>query len=239
MAASLDMEFSTDPRNAIAKELWQDWRVDPSIENRNRLFSHYEEWTKKIASQLFKRYRTNLTEWFDFLQLSVSAVLSSIERFDSSRGVQFEAFAYPRVRGAVLNGVACYFKDARPGTKSKYQERLMAGLLIPSEPLDTLEEVIGAAVGLAFGQFLETGLVSQEFAPDPIDNYHDNSISEILWAIIDEFPEGQKFVMKWHYQYHMDFIQISELMDVSRARVSQLHSLSLVELRDALRHIEL
>lgn len=224
------MDISLTGESDVAL-LWQRWKMDGDLNDRNSLFLHYGTWVKKVAGKLYTQYRTPQTEWVDFVQLASLALLGAISRFDPGKGVRFESYAYPRIKGEVINGIECFFKDKNRVNHEQYALRILARFpeLKPSEdPLDTIIEL---AVGLAFGQFLESGMVDLTPEVDPFDSYSQSRIGAQLWELVDQLPAKQRMVMVAHYRHHVDFVDIASTMKLTRARVSQLHSEALSALR--------
>jgi RNA polymerase sigma factor for flagellar operon FliA len=88
------------------------------------------------------------------------------------------------------------------------------------------------AIDLAFGYFLELGVLDQE----PIDNnplslYEAEREGQDMALLISQLSPGERQVIEGHYFQQLSFTEISELMGVSRSRVSQLHAGALKKLR--------
>lgn len=225
------MDISLTGESDVAL-LWQKWKTGGDLRDRNSLFLHYGTWVKKVAGKLYSRYRTPQTEWVDFVQLASLALLGAIARFDPDKGVKFESYAYPRIKGEIINGIECFFKDKNRVNHENYALRLLARFpeLKPSDdPLDTIIEL---AVGLAFGHFLESGVVDLLPEIDPFDSYSQSMIGTQLWSLVDQLPEKQRMIMVAHYRHHVDFVDIASAMKLTRARVSQLHSQAINALRE-------
>jgi len=71
-----------------------------STETLHRL---YGGWIKRIA--LLLKMRMPWAELDELLQWGAIGMLEAMQRFDSTLGVEFQAFAMRRVRGAMLNGL--------------------------------------------------------------------------------------------------------------------------------------
>jgi RNA polymerase sigma factor for flagellar operon FliA len=88
------------PANLLA--LWREYQLTPTPALRNALAVHYRPTVQYLA----ERFRLKLPDQVDLDDL-VSAgtfgLLDAIEKFDLDRGVKFETYAAPRIRGAILD----------------------------------------------------------------------------------------------------------------------------------------
>lgn len=95
-----------------------------------------------------------------------------------------------------------------------------------------LEQVANVAIGLAFGLFPEAGIVDREPQDNnPLSAYETERENDTLDQCVKLLPANQQQVIRGHYYQHLSFTEISELIGVSRSRVSQLHAQALKEIR--------
>ena len=183
-----------------------------------------------LAGYFFKRYPHPLAEWGDYLNLCSLGLLQAIERFDLTRGVRFKTYAEHFIKGAVLKGLASYIKDQRAISKERVES--IGGVNRFDTKDSDLELVVNAAVGLAFGYFLELGIVEEQPADnDPLAQYVNHDISNELAHLVESLPERERQGIVGHYFQQMSFTSLSELLGVSRSRVSQLHGAALERIR--------
>ena len=83
---------------------WQRWfdRRDPVA--RDRLIVHYSPLVKFVAGRVGAGL-PNSVDPGDLVSAGVFGLIDAVERFDPERGVKFETFAVPRIRGAVFDGL--------------------------------------------------------------------------------------------------------------------------------------
>ena len=183
-----------------------------------------------LAGYFFKRYPHPLADWGDYLNLCSLGLLQAIERFDLVRGVRFKTYAEHFIKGAVLKGLASYVKDQRAISKERVES--IVGVNRFETKDSDLELVVNAAVGLAFGYLLELGIVEEQPADnDPLAQYINHDISNELALLIETLPERERQVIVGHYFQQMSFASLSELLGVSRSRVSQIHGVALRRIR--------
>ena len=84
--------------------LWSEYQQTREPALRNRLVVQYAPLVKYVAG----RMRTRLPDTVDQDDLvsdGVLGLMDAIERFDPGRGLTFQTFAVPRIRGAIIDGM--------------------------------------------------------------------------------------------------------------------------------------
>ena len=91
-------------RELDLEDCWQRWfdRRDPIA--RDRIIVHYSPLVKFVAGRVGAGL-PNSVDAGDLVSAGVFGLIDAVERFDPARGVKFETFAVPRIRGAVFDGL--------------------------------------------------------------------------------------------------------------------------------------
>src|SRR5262245_43813856 len=84
------------------QQLWRDYKNEPTVELRNRLVENYLPLVKYNAERIWSRLPEGV-ELDDLISAGVFGLLDAIEAFDLGRGVKFETYCVPRIRGAMLD----------------------------------------------------------------------------------------------------------------------------------------
>ncbi len=84
------------------QQVWRDYRASPSIELRNQLVEHYLPLVKYNAERIWARLPDGV-DLDDLISAGVFGLMDAIDAFDLSRGVKFETYCVPRIRGAMLD----------------------------------------------------------------------------------------------------------------------------------------
>lgn len=162
----------------------------------------------------------------DLIAFGFGGLLEAERRFDPARGVRFQAFAYYRVRGAMLDGVRQMATFPR-----RFHERMKAET--PSEitaaptPIDRTFARISASLTSASplqGRFAEQ---SPEAAL-----LQGESVERLLRALA-ELPERERFLVRGHYFEGRSFEELGEALGISKSWASRLHRQALRTLRHA------
>ena len=93
MAVKMDAE--------TLQRLWDDFRQQPETELRNRLMENYLPLVRYNAERIWSRLPDGV-ELDDLVSAGVFGLMDAIEAFDQSRGVKFETYCVPRIRGAMM-----------------------------------------------------------------------------------------------------------------------------------------
>ncbi|GHU71302.1 hypothetical protein AGMMS49992_05080 [Clostridia bacterium] len=83
--------------------LWAEFRETRGRNARNALAEHY----LYLAHMVARRFSGKGVDYDDLVQAASLELVRAIERYDSSKGIQFVTFAAPTLAGAVRN----YFRD--------------------------------------------------------------------------------------------------------------------------------
>lgn len=221
--------------------LWKEFVRKRDTESRVKLIDHHYPLARKIAAKLFALRTDETLEFPDFMQYASLGLLESIDRYDPSRNATFNTYASYRIQGAILNGIE---KTSEKLAQRSYRKRLQKERLESlgkgvktSQSEDLFAEMADVAIGLAIGYMLEdSGLyrkdeVAQE--DDPYRCYELKRIQERLQIVVEALPEREKFIVEYHYVRYVSFEEISELLGLSKGRISQIHRRALILLRQA------
>ena len=84
-------------------ELWKVFKADQSNEQlRNRLIEIYLPLVKYNGERIWSRLPDGV-ELDDLVSAGTFGLMDAIDAFDMSRGVKFETYCVPRIRGAMLD----------------------------------------------------------------------------------------------------------------------------------------
>src|SRR6516162_10257324 len=83
-------------------QVWREYRARPTIELRNQLVEHYLPLVKYNAERIWSRLPEGV-ELDDLISAGVFGLMDAIDAYDLERGVKFETYCVPRIRGAMLD----------------------------------------------------------------------------------------------------------------------------------------
>ena len=83
---------------------WTRWLNRKNGASRDHLIVHYSPLVKFVAGRIGAGL-PNSVDPGDLVSSGVFGLIDAIDRFDPERGVKFETFAAPRIRGAIYDGL--------------------------------------------------------------------------------------------------------------------------------------
>jgi RNA polymerase sigma factor for flagellar operon FliA len=183
-----------------------------------------------------------VVEFMDYMQLATVGLIESIDRYDPSLGVPFEAYAAPRVRGAVLNALE---RLSETYEQSELRKRLRAdrfeslGRSHAGSRPDLFGELADIVVGFALGYLLEgSGIVARAegqdgYRQDFYQGAEHRQLRDNLARLVEALPDQHRRVIRYHYYQGLAFQEIAELFGVTKGRISQIHTQALRLIREA------
>jgi len=216
-------------------ELWGRLRESNDRAAHQLLFAKYSAWARSVAGDVFRRVKIAQMDWADYSQNAVIGLLEAMERFDHARGIDFIAYAKPRVRGSVFNGLRMFLAENRQAGawQGRREDRLDS--LNERDGADQLDHFVSLVSGLAIGHFLDV-IGESDFVDQmqPVERQIDvDRVGGRLREAIRKLPEKEGQVIGLHYLQHIPFVEIARLLGVTKGRISQLHKSGIARLRSS------
>lgn len=245
------------------QELWLRWRHSHDTAARDALTQHYLWLVRYVAGRLMVGLPGHVDQ-ADVEGHGCFGLLEAIARYDPARGVRFETFAIPWIRGACLEGLrAMQWAPAlrrRVRQLEKVRDELMEALgreptaaelaenmgVTVEEAERRLQEAGTLAVlsldeAVAFGDG-ETGSLGDRVADaEAVDPELESQLAErreVLARAVASLTEQEQLVIALIYQEGLIAKEVSEVLGVSQARVSQVHSKAILRLRGKLSRLK-
>lgn len=220
---------------AAEAELWVRYRIDGDTAARDRLYQQHAPWAKAIARSVHRRVWAYPVDSDDFVQNATIGLLEAISRYNPDRGIPFRAYATPRVRGAVFNGLRAIIGERRaPAPEARFSERLEH---LAAEDDNPLQGIVDSVVGLGLGFMLEAGQAVPIETRDGLVYAQLQEREARLLAAVEQLSPRLKFIVQAHYFNHVPFHELASSWGLTKGRVSQLHRAALSNLRDFLREL--
>ncbi|MBK8169104.1 MAG: sigma-70 family RNA polymerase sigma factor [Sandaracinaceae bacterium] len=212
----------------------------------NAFVQQYMGLVRTIAQKV--RAQMDLTcDLDDLIAFGTQGLIEAASRFDETRGVQFNTFAYYRIRGAVIDGVRqMAYLPRRIHQRVRAAEAIdqitqMAGDTRAASPeqgkdaaaaaaaLDeTLSQLTAAFVMASVGQ-------GEDDAPEsPEDSLMDAQTRARVTRALDVLPDRERALVQGFYFDGRTFDDVAKGLGVSKSWASRLHSKALELLREAL-----
>ena len=206
----------------------------------------YQGLVRSIALKLRSQFDLNC-DLDDLIAFGNQGLLQAMSRFDPTRGVQMNTFAYYRIRGAVLDGVR----------RMAYLPRRIHHKVRAAEALDLVAEPIGEARAAtpeakadleATAQALDDALsrVTAGFLMSAVgqgeDDQPETPEEELMSAetrarvtrALEGLPERERALVRGFYFEGRQFDEVANELGISKSWASRLHAKALDMLRDVL-----
>lgn len=234
-------------RDGDASEVWQAFKSTGDQELRNKLVLRYSPLVKYVAG----RIRPGLPQSVDMSDLlsdGVLGLIDAIEKFEPERGLQFQTYAVPRIRGAILDGLRAtdwvpravrtkIREIERAQTKLEYQlgrtpdDREIAAEM--SISVAELRELYSKAAYTGVAYLDEVGM-GEDLAPSSSTMHLDTDDDEMRGALVHairDLPERDQIIVTLYYFESLTLSEIGQILGVTESRVSQLHTRCAMTLR--------
>jgi RNA polymerase sigma factor for flagellar operon FliA len=179
-------------------------------------------------------------------------LIAAADSFDESRGHKFSTYAFPKIRGAVLDELRRM--DFLPRGRRERLRELDAAVsqleqqngVVPALeeiaerlacPLEEVEEILQSARSVVESSLdVETSsgtigsLVADPKSDDPVGSAQWNETKAQLVHAIQSLGEPDRTVITLYYGQGLLLREISEVLHVTESRVSQIHSRALYRL---------
>lgn len=194
------------------------------------------------------RLQLNLTcDLDDLIAFGYQGLLEANERFDPTRGVKFNTFAYYRIRGAVIDGVrSMAYLPRRAYAQIRAAEAADQALEQGGEARaqnpgqrDTAEAVrdMDDALGKLTASFViaSLGQSEEEDAPDtPEEQLEREQLKTRVRTALSSLPERELKLVEGFYLQGRRFDEVAAELGISKSWASRLHTKALGLMRDAL-----
>lgn len=213
---------------------WRRWRFEAQVDCREQLFRRYTPLARTIALRHYKRRTTGHGDRHDYDHFAFEGLLQALDRFDPLMGIPFDAYARPRIRGSIADGLASMSEittQLRHRRRAEH-DRLRSLKRDAADEADPLSELAHLLGSLAIGLILErSGKEEADPAPSAYETLESRELAALLAQEVRRLPKGEAEVIGHHYETGLSFAQVATLLGLTRGRVSQLHHAGLKRLR--------
>ncbi|WP_084091555.1 sigma-70 family RNA polymerase sigma factor [Andreprevotia lacus] len=205
---------------------------------REELITLYMPFAKMLAAQQYAKRISAEVDFNEYVQLASLGLIDAVDRYLPEQGAQFTTYAEYRIVGTIQNELAGYTERNRQyAVQRRARERVVSLAEGDGKAGDPFARVAEVAIGLAIGMLLENeALCLQENeAAVSTSHYSNHELQQLhtcLQQLLERLPDKEQTVIRCHYLHQMDFVAIADLMQLSKGRISQLHSSALRHLRE-------
>src|SRR6516162_7997554 len=239
-------------------ELWREFKEHPTTELRNHLVERYLPLVKYNAERIWQRLPEGV-DLDDLISAGVFGLMDAIDAFDLSRGVKFETYCVPRIRGAMLDELrtmdwvprlvrskSSKLEEARKALEAEHgrpprPEEMAERLGVSLEELDRMmgEATAVSLVSLnkkwyetdSYKDVREIDILEDKKAEDPTHRLQNRDLMRLVTRGLNR---NERLIIILYYYEDMTMKEIGATLDLSESRVSQMHSSIVARLQQQL-----
>ncbi|TSC51939.1 MAG: RNA polymerase, sigma 28 subunit, FliA/WhiG subfamily [Parcubacteria group bacterium LiPW_41] len=185
-------------------ELWKQYKENPTAELKKQLVLNYVNLVHYVIhkTKIFQ-IESALLDRRDLFQFGIQGLSEAIERFDPEYGTRFETYAIQRIRGSIYDELRKYHNlpnletgETVDETKKEFKEDDLG-----------MYEMIPTALPTGSEQILEKKDLKQK-----------------LLDLIRDLSEREQTILSLYYYEDLNYKEIAQVLSITVARVSQIHS---------------
>lgn len=240
---------------------WERFKKTEDTEMRTKLLTDYLPLVKNVAGRMAAGFPKSV-ELNDLINTGVIGLIEAFNNFDPGRGVKFETFAVPRIRGAILDELRALDWVPR-STRAKArnidralmklenelgrgpsENELARRLSISVNELFSARKDVSVSTLLSLDELIcreddnrQVPRIETVQNTTSIDVLNDMEKTELRVFVIDtisSLTEQERLVVSLYYYEELTLKEIGDIMLISESRVSQIHTRAVMRLRNSI-----
>jgi len=240
------------------KQVWAKYKRNKSHSLRNVLMVRYLPIVKYNAERIAAKLPDEV-ENDDLMSAGIFGLMDAIDAFDLERGVKFETYCAPRIRGAILDELrsmdwvprlvrnranklsqATQSLEAELG-RAPSEEELAGRMRLPQVEFDKLLRDATAVTVISLSRkhydsdssrdVREIDVLEDKRGRNPVAETQQRDIKALVTRGLSR---AERLILILYYYEEMTMKEIGATLDLSESRVSQMHSSILNRLKTQL-----
>lgn len=250
--------LGTQAPTSALDELWHKYKTTGSGKARDELIVHYAPLVKYVAARLSISLPSSV-DHEDLASAGIVGLMEAVSKFEPGRGYKFESYAAARIRGAIIDDLRS--QDWVPRSvrsQARKVEEALRKLQAQHNraPTDTeVAEEMGVTVrklrsiyarvstvlfvslerllmvGDQSGGLSLVDTLADATAVDPAASLEARELKTFLAQAIAKLPDKERTAITLYYYEGLNLSEISSVVGVSQARVSQMNAKSVLQIR--------
>jgi RNA polymerase sigma factor FliA len=236
--------------------LWRAYGKDRNATLRDRLLLHYAPLVKYVAGRVGTGLPAHV-DIADLVQSGVFGLWEAIDRYEPERGLKFETYAMPRIRGAILDelraqdwvprAVRSRARDVERALerlecrlqRSASDAEVAAELGITVTDLRELYAQLQLTSVVALDELIAVGRGGTSIAETLPDDKTDEPGAILDWVenrrllaeAVSQLTDRDRVVVSLYYFENLTLAEIGRVLGVTESRACQLHTRAVLRLR--------
>jgi len=240
-------------------QVWLDFKRDQSNQKlRNALIERFLPLVRYNAERVWAKLPDGV-DLNDLISAGVFGLMDAIEAFDLERGVKFETYCVPRIRGAMLDELrtmdwvprlvrskASKLEAARKEAEAELgrppsDNEIARKMGLPMEEYDKHKSEASAVnlVSLnkkwyetdSYKDVREIDIIEDTKGEDPTDGIQKRDVMKLVTKGLNR---NERLIIILYYYEELTMKEIGTTLGLSESRVSQMHSSIVARLKDQL-----
>ena len=240
-------------------QVWLDFKRDQSNQKlRNALIERFLPLVRYNAERVWAKLPDGV-DLNDLISAGVFGLMDAIEAFDLERGVKFETYCVPRIRGAMLDELrtmdwvprlvrskASKLEAARKEAEAELgrppsDTEIARKMGLPMEEYDKHKSEASAVnlVSLnkkwyetdSYKDVREIDIIEDTKGEDPTDGIQKRDVMKLVTKGLNR---NERLIIILYYYEELTMKEIGTTLGLSESRVSQMHSRIVARLKDQL-----
>ncbi|AOT68254.1 FliA/WhiG family RNA polymerase sigma factor [Geosporobacter ferrireducens] len=235
--------------------MWEKYAKSRDKALKDQLIVGYVDLVKIIAGRLYTNYGKTV-EFDDLVSYGIFGLIDAIEKFDPTKNVKFETYAYIRVRGAIIDQLRnldwiprsvrqkhkkledIYKTIENEFGRSASDEEVAERLGVTMDAFNgILSEIHSFTVVSLEEKVLNNSnfsIIDDDINSEPQTYFEQEELKSTLIELIQNLPERERKIITLYYYSELTYKEISTILGVSESRISQLHTKAVMKLRGKL-----
>lgn len=259
-----DLEDDVPPAKTLGPvdELWTEFKSTGSARARDELIVHYAPLVKYVAARVAIGLPNNVDQE-DLASAGILGLMEAVNKFEPDRGFKFESYAAARIRGAIIDDLRSLDwvpRSVRSQARkveealSKLQDKLgrtptdeevAEEMEVTVRKLRAIYAKVSTILFVSLDRLMSVGdkgdsgmslvdtLVDTK-AEDPLASVEEKEMKQFLVKAIASLPERERTAITLYYYEGLSLAEISQVVGVSQARISQMNAKSVMTFRSLL-----
>lgn len=222
-------------------EIWVSYFERRDSKTRNKIVEYYAPLARSLSAHYFKSRIGGQASYDDYYHNAIVGLIQAIEKYQPRKGAKFTTYASYRIKGQILNSLSQISeKNSQISYVTKRKKDLLQSLAQnetnKNEATTNIEDITDFTLNLTYSFLISESLTNESSEPlEELNVYNDFELHDIIRMIrklLDVIPLKQKTVLEYYYYYELDYLEIAEIIGVTKGRVSQLHKEAIESLRN-------